>query len=192
MCQTLPLHYGCGFCQLICNYTLSHRECGRTPSSPLSCNFCRLRDDFDDDGQLASIAPKASLTPTARLRQNHLEVCKSCMTKVTRVSTLSMGQTEHMYFYSLLIYWPNVFLPYLEFDDRICYRWRSRTTRPRRKEKHRRDAAERGTAYLAAPLERHRSIIVASNVHRSCPTHECGNLNPPHWCYFKVLPVVTD
>ena len=30
-----------------------------TPSSTLSCNFCRLRDDFDDDGQLDSTAPKA-------------------------------------------------------------------------------------------------------------------------------------
>ena len=68
-----------------------------TPSSPLSCNFCRLRDDSDDDGQLDSIAPKAQSVrsnPTARRRRNHLEVCKSCMTKVTRVSTLSMG-TEY-------------------------------------------------------------------------------------------------
>ena len=46
----------------------------RTPSSPLSCNFCRLRDDFDDDGQLDSIAPKAP--STARRRWNHLEVLK--------------------------------------------------------------------------------------------------------------------
>ena len=112
-----------------------------TPSSPLSCNFRRLRDDFDDDGavgfdcaslsyrqddfakirdnfdvdgQLHSIAPARS-NPTARRRRNHLEflqnhhnvmtrrrdriqlpvvaeVSKSCMTKVTTVSTLSMGQ----------------------------------------------------------------------------------------------------
>ena len=67
-----------------------------TPSSPLSCNFCRLRDDFDDDGQLDSIAPKARSNPTARRRRNHLEVCKSCMTKVTRVSTLSMGQSSSL------------------------------------------------------------------------------------------------
>ena len=66
----------------------------RTLSSLLSCNLCRLWDDFDNDGQLDSIAPKAQSArsnPTARRRRNHLEVCKSCMTKVTRVSTLSMG-----------------------------------------------------------------------------------------------------
>ena len=56
----------------------------------------KLRDDFDDDGQLDSTAPKARSArsnPTARRRRNHLEVCKSCMTKVTRMSTLSMGQS---------------------------------------------------------------------------------------------------
>ena len=30
------------------------------PSSPLSCNFANIRDDFDANGQLDSIAPKAS------------------------------------------------------------------------------------------------------------------------------------
>ena len=50
--------------------------------------FRRLRDDFDD-GQL----PSTRSNPTARRRRNHLEVCKSCMTKVTWVSILSMGQT---------------------------------------------------------------------------------------------------
>ena len=44
-----------------------------TPSSPLSCNFCRLRDDFDDDGQLDSTAPKAR---SARSNPIHLEVCE--------------------------------------------------------------------------------------------------------------------
>ena len=67
------------------------RECGH-PCHLLSCNFCRLRDDFDD-GQLDSIALEARSNPTARRRRNHLEVCKSCMTKVTRVSTFSMGQS---------------------------------------------------------------------------------------------------
>ena len=57
----------------------------------------KLWDDFDDGGQLVSIAPiapSARLNPTVRRRRNHLEVCKSCMTKVTKVSTLSMGQTQ--------------------------------------------------------------------------------------------------
>ena len=67
-----------------------------TPPSPLSCNFCRLRDDFDDDGHLVStalIALSARSNPTARRRRNHLEVCKSSMAKVTRMTTLSMGQS---------------------------------------------------------------------------------------------------
>ena len=37
-----------------------------------SCNFCKFQNDFDDDGQLDSIAPTAP--STARRRRNHLEV----------------------------------------------------------------------------------------------------------------------
>ena len=75
-----------------------------TLSSPLSFNFCRLRDDFDDDGQLDSTAPSAPSArsnPTARRRRNHLEVCKRCMTRVTRVSALSMGHSVHYIMFSL-------------------------------------------------------------------------------------------
>ena len=75
-------------------YTLSHSV--DTLVTFVICNFCRLRGDFEDDGQLdstAQIAPSARSNPTARRRRNHLEVCKSSMTKVTRVSTLSMGQS---------------------------------------------------------------------------------------------------
>ena len=45
-----------------------------TPSSPVSRNFCKVRDDFDDDGQLDSTASKARSArshPTARRRRNH-------------------------------------------------------------------------------------------------------------------------
>ena len=48
-----------------------------TPSSLLSCNFYKLRDDFDDHGQLDSIAPKApSTVPRGR---NYLEFFKIFM-----------------------------------------------------------------------------------------------------------------
>ena len=70
-------------------YTLSCPIEVWTPSSPLSCNFANFCDDFDDDGRL--IGPSARSNPTARRRQNHLE---SCITKVTRVSTLSMGHSS--------------------------------------------------------------------------------------------------
>ena len=56
--------------------------------------FTDFDDDFDDDdGQLDSIAPSARSNPIARRRRNHLEVCKSCMTKVTRVSVI-LDETE--------------------------------------------------------------------------------------------------
>ena len=41
--------------------------------------------------------PLARSNPTARCRRNHLEVCKSCMTKVTRLFTLSMGHRRQKY-----------------------------------------------------------------------------------------------
>ena len=56
------------------------------------------------------MVPSARSSPTARRRRNHLEVCLSCMAKVTRVSTLSMGQRiieshprhlRHEFFYSV-------------------------------------------------------------------------------------------
>ena len=53
--------------------------------------LCKLRDDFDDDGQLDSIALMKAPS-TARRRRNYLGSVQSSMTKVTRVSTLSVEQ----------------------------------------------------------------------------------------------------
>ena len=50
-------------------YTVSHRV---SPFVTFVMQLCKLRDDFDDDGQLDSIAPSAP----ARHRQNYLEVAK--------------------------------------------------------------------------------------------------------------------
>ena len=73
-------------------FTLFRLECGHTPSSPLSCNFANFDDDFDDDGQLDSIAPY----PTARRSRNHRRSLQSCMTKVTRVcGVYILGGTEY-------------------------------------------------------------------------------------------------
>ena len=58
-----------------------------TPSSPLSCKFCRLRDDFDDDGQAGF--GRTEGPSTARRRRNHLEVCKVQW----QTWWLSMGQS---------------------------------------------------------------------------------------------------
>ena len=66
-----------------------------TPSSLLSWKFRKIRDDFDDDGQLDSIAPPARSNPTARRRRNHLEFFEICMTKVTRVSVHTLDGTEY-------------------------------------------------------------------------------------------------
>ena len=60
--------------------TLFHRECGH--SRHLWHALCRFRR-----------RRTVGFDSTACRRRNHLEVCKSCMTKVTRVSTLSMGQS---------------------------------------------------------------------------------------------------
>ena len=38
--------------------------------------FWKIRDDFDPDGQLDSIAPEARSNPTARRGRNHLEFVK--------------------------------------------------------------------------------------------------------------------
>ena len=38
--------------------------------------FCKIRDDFDADGQLDSIVPSARSNPTARRRRNHLKFYK--------------------------------------------------------------------------------------------------------------------
>ena len=57
---------------------LSYRECGH-PRHICQATVCRLRNDFDDDGQLDSTAPKARSAwsnPTTHRRRNHLEVYK--------------------------------------------------------------------------------------------------------------------
>ena len=85
------------------NIILFQSECGQwtwTLWSPLSRNFCRLRDDIDDDGQLDSIALKRDRIqlPVVVCRRYHLEVCKNCMTKATRESPFTvhtLDGTEH-------------------------------------------------------------------------------------------------
>ena len=57
-------------------------------SSRIFRNFRKIRDDFDDDGQLDSIAPAARSNPTARRRRNHLEFFGIFMTKVTGTETV--------------------------------------------------------------------------------------------------------
>ena len=54
--------------------------------------FWKIRDDFDPDGQLDSIAPEARSNPTARRGRNYLEIF---MQTETELSTLSMGQSMH-------------------------------------------------------------------------------------------------
>ena len=55
--------------------------------------FWKIRDDFNPDGQLDSIAPPARSNPTARRGWNHLEFFKIFMQTGTELSTLSMGQS---------------------------------------------------------------------------------------------------
>ena len=71
-------------------YSVPSRVWSGHPRHLLSCNFCRLQDAF------LPKARSAWSNPTARRRRSHLEVCKSCMTKVTRVCTLSMGQNIYV------------------------------------------------------------------------------------------------
>ena len=54
-CRTapVPLHPAC-WCK-VTQYVYWVPSRLWTPSAPLSCNFCRLRDDFDDDGSWWSI-----------------------------------------------------------------------------------------------------------------------------------------
>ena len=76
------------------NYTLSHRECGH-PRHLCHATFADFDDDFDDNGQLKLMRPSARSIPTARRRRNHLELCKNCMTKVTRMSVHTLDGTEY-------------------------------------------------------------------------------------------------
>ena len=55
--------------------------------------FRKIRDDFDLDGQLDSIALEARSNPTARRGRNHLKFFKIFMQTGTKLSTLSMGQS---------------------------------------------------------------------------------------------------
>ena len=55
-----------------------------TVPSLCSWKFWKIRDDFDVDGQLDSIAPPARSNPTARRRRNHLEFFKIFMNIVSR------------------------------------------------------------------------------------------------------------
>ena len=55
--------------------------------------FWKIRDDFDPDGQLDSIAPEARSNPTARRGRNHLEFFKIFMQPGTELTTPSMGQS---------------------------------------------------------------------------------------------------
>ena len=71
-------------------YTLSHRKCGYLPSSPLSCNFCRLRNDFVNESVGFDRAECPINCPSSSKSSWSFQ---SCMTKVTRVSKLSMGQS---------------------------------------------------------------------------------------------------
>ena len=66
--------------------TLSHWECG---------HFCHAI--FANFEMISTTTGSWTTTgnPTVRGRRNHLEVCKSCMAKVTWVSTHSMGQSIH-------------------------------------------------------------------------------------------------
>ena len=50
-----------------------------------------MKDNFDADGRLDSIAPKARSNPTAHRRRNYLEFFKIFMNIATELSTLSMG-----------------------------------------------------------------------------------------------------
>ena len=58
--------------------TRSHRE-WRTVPSLSAWKFWKIRDDFDPDGQLNSIAPKARSYSTARRGRNYLEFFKIFM-----------------------------------------------------------------------------------------------------------------
>ena len=64
-----------------------------TVSSLCSWKFWKIRDDFDPDGQLDSIAPKARSNPTARRGRNHLKFFKIFMNMGTELSTLSIGHS---------------------------------------------------------------------------------------------------
>ena len=55
--------------------------------------FWKIRDDFDPEGQLDSIAPPARSNPTAPRGRNHLEFFKIFMQTGTELSTLSIGQS---------------------------------------------------------------------------------------------------
>ena len=55
--------------------------------------FWKIRDDFDPDGQLDSIAPPARSNPTARRGRNHLKFFKIFMHTWVKLSALSMGQS---------------------------------------------------------------------------------------------------
>ena len=71
-----------------CNCTLFHRKWDTLVTFVMQLLLaCRRRDDFDDDGQLDSIAPLARSNPTARHRRNHLQFF---MTKMSIVSSLNI------------------------------------------------------------------------------------------------------
>ena len=75
-----------------CYYTLSHRQCGHPR------HLCRATfADFEVISTTTGCWIRSRRSnPTARRSRNHLEVCKSCMTKVTRVTTLLDG-TEYIH-----------------------------------------------------------------------------------------------
>ena len=64
--------------------------------------FWQIRDDFDPDGQLDSIAPETRSNPTAHRDRNHLEFVKIFMQTGTELSTLSMGQSIHLFVFEAL------------------------------------------------------------------------------------------
>ena len=64
-----------------------------TPSSLSSWRFWKTRDDCDVNEQFYLVAPEARSNPAVRRCRNHLEFFNIVVTKVTRVSTLSVGSS---------------------------------------------------------------------------------------------------
>ena len=100
-----------------------------TVPSLCSWKFRKIRDDFDVDGQLDSIAPPARSNPTARRHRNHVNFFKIFMNIGTELSTLSMGHsieackcaTQSITFYTVNVQKATYFYDYVNYIEWTLY-----------------------------------------------------------------------